>query len=317
MANSTYATALSVTSFDDFSTDIWDLTIGKHKVVRYFKELGLVNKYSGGVNVTKRLEVDTNPNFSSMGAYDTIPMATVEPFTAAVFPWKVLSGSIKLANLVIFQNSGDKHRISNILTDILNNAAHSAMLLLDANIWDDGTGNGGYNFGGIRYLTATSNGTVAGIDSNADTYWRNQSQNANGSFATFGLDALNTLRINCQRNGNEPKIVIAEVAGRVAYEKTLVQQKMLVQANKTAHDLGLDNVEYAGMPFIDDPSQTSGYIDMIGNMELAIGTDISFRKSPMVQPIDEDTKTQVFVLYGNLVTTDRSGNGVSYGNTYP
>lgn len=318
MANSTYATALSVTSLDDFSPEIWDLIIGKNKIVRYFDDLGLVQRYSGGVNVTKRLEVDENPNFGTIGAYDSVPLGTAEPFTAAVFPWKIIAGSIKLANLVMFQNSGDKHRISDILKGIVTNAAHTAQLNLARNIWDDGTGNGSLNFGGIRYLSAAGSwGTVGGIDSNSDTYWRNQTASSVGSFATNGIAKMNEVRINCQRNNSTPFLVVTDVNGRVAYEKTLVQQKMLVLPNKSAHDLGLDNVEYAGMPLIDDPNQTAGYMDIFGNIELQVGMDLDFRKSPLVAPVDQDVKTQLMVLYGNLNTMDRSANGLLYGITYP
>jgi hypothetical protein len=52
-------------------------------------------------------------------------------------------------------------------------------------------------------------------------------------------------------------------------------------------------------------------------LALVIGTDIEYKKSAMVSPVDQDVKTQMMVLYGNLVTKDRSTQGLAYGVTYP
>lgn len=320
MPNSTYATALSVTTLDDFSADIWDLTIGRNKILRFFKKLGFVNKQTGGANITKRLEYAENTTFGSISEYETVDLTPQEPYTAAVFAWKILAGAVSLGNLTIFKNSGSEHQISNILKDLIRNAVHTASLELTRQIWADGTGNGGKDFGGIRHLVAAGSwGTVGGINSNVDTWWRNQVEASVGSFAANGIDKMNELKISLARDNTSPGLVVGDYDFRVGYEKACLIMKRLVQPNKTAHDLGLPNVEYDGMPAIEDPNQTAGYIDMLSpeTLELIIGTDIEYKKSPMVSPVDQDVKTQMMVLYGNLVTKDRSTQGLAYGVTYP
>ena len=126
MPNTTYATALSVTTLDDFSSDIWDLTIGRIKLLRFFKKLGFVNKQSGGANIVKRLEYAENNTFGSISEYETVVLTPQEPFTAAVYAWKILAGSVSIGNLSIFKNSGSEHQISNLLKDLIRNAAHTA-----------------------------------------------------------------------------------------------------------------------------------------------------------------------------------------------
>lgn len=320
MPNSDYPTALSVTTLDDYSSDIWDLTIGRNKILRFFKKLGFVKKYTGGANVTKRLEYAENDTFGSISEYESVNLTPQEPFTAAVYGWKVLAGAVSLSKLAQAKNSGSAHQISNILKDLILNAVHTAALELSRQIWADGTGNGGKDFGGIRHLVAAGSwGTMGGIDSNTDTWWRNQVESAVGSFASNGIDRLSELRVSCGRDNTSPGIVIGDYDFLVNYEKTALQMKRIVQPNKMAHDLGLPNLEYAGLPAIEDPNQTAGYIDMLtpDTLELALLTSIDYKKSPMVSPVDQDVDTQMMVLYGNLVCKDRSTQGLAYGVTYP
>ena len=320
MPNTTYATAISVTTLDDFSSDIWDLTIGRIKLLRFFKKLGFVNKQSGGANIVKRLEYAENNTFGSISEYEAVTLTPQEPFTAAVYAWKILAGSVSIGNLSIFKNSGSEHQISNLLKDLIRNAAHTASNELNRQLWADGTGNGGKDFGGIRHLVAAGSwGTVGGIDSNSDTWWRNQVEATVGSFAANGIDKMGELRVSCGRDNTSPGLVVGDYDFLVGYEKACLQMKRIVQSNKMAHDLGLPNLEYAGLPAIEDPNQTAGYIDMLtpDTLELVIGTDLDFKKSPMVSPVDQDVKTQMMVLYGNLVTKDRSTQGLAYGVTYP
>lgn len=324
MPNSTYSTALSVTTLDDFSADIWNLIIGQNQITRYFDQLGFVKRYSGGANVTKRLNYAENSTFGTISAYESVDLSPQEPFTAAVFAWKIIAGAVSLANLVIAQNSGDKHQISNIMKDLLKVAATTGVLELSRQLWKDGTGNGGKDFGGIRLINQTSagQGSVGGIDSSTDTWWANQYQASVGSFAANGVYYLDSVRINCQRNNTSPinkGLVVGETSTVLAYEQTALQMKRFVQSNKEAYDLGLPNVEYAGMPMIFDPNQTAGYIDILNpdTLELALLTDMDYKKSAMTSPVDQDVKTQMMVLYGNLACTDRSTNGLLYGVTYP
>lgn len=320
MPNTTYSTALSVTTLDDFSADIWNLIIGQNRITRYFDQLGFVKRYSGGANITKRIMYAENDTFGTISAYEAVNLTPQEPFTAAVFAWKIIAGAVSLANLVIAQNSGDKHQISNIMKDLLKHAAVTGKLELSRQIWADGTGNGGKDFGGIRHINQTSGtGIVGGINSSNDTWWKNQFVASVGSFAANGVYQMDTIRIACERNDTSPGLVVGEDDFKLAYEQACLQMKRLVQSNKEAHDLGLPNTEYAGMPAVHDPNQTAGYIDFLNpeTLELALLTDSSFRKSPMVSPVDQDVKTQMMVLYGNLACTDRSTNGLLYGVTYP
>ncbi len=132
MPNSTYSTALSVTTFDDFSDKIWDLIIGRNKILRYLQSGGFIEKKSGGANITKRLMYAENGTFGSISAYESVDLTPQEPFTAAQYAWKILAGSFSLANLVVFQNSGSKHQISNIQEDLIMNAVNTGQLELSA-----------------------------------------------------------------------------------------------------------------------------------------------------------------------------------------
>jgi len=322
MPNTTYPTALSITTLDDFSAEIWNLILGQNKVLNFVDKMGGVRRLSGGANITERVLYAENNTFGSISAYETIDTTPQEPFTAAQFAWKIIAGAYSLANLVVFQNSDSKHQISNVVTDLLMAAAQTGELELCRQYFADGTGNGGLDMGGLRHITAAGSwGTVGGINSasGADTWWRNQTASSVGSAAANLVDDLNTVRHSCERNGRMVDLWIGDQNAAEAYERACLQIKRNVFENKRAADVGLPNIEYAGAPFIHDPNQTAGYIDGIclKSTKLTLGTDMKYRKSPMVSPYDQDVKTQLLVLYGNVSCGDRSANGLLYGITYP
>lgn len=322
MPNSSFTTALSVSTFDDVGSEIADLIVGQNPLLRYLAKLGFVNKKSGGDKIRKTLMYAENTTFDTVSAYQSVPTTPQEPFTAARYAWKLIAGATSIAKLILMQNSGDKNQITNIWTDLMMNSVRTAALVLSRQFWADGTGNGGKDFGGVNYIIAQNSwSTVGEIDSNIDTWWRNQFTASSGSFAATGVDNMDALRIACERNGTGPALTITEANGRVAYEKACLQMKRIVQSNDTAHDLGLPNVEYAGMPLILDPNVTSGQMFMLSpdSLELRIGTSGEgyFKKSGVVSPVDQDVQTQLHVLYGNVACSDRSSNGILYGITYP
>lgn len=318
--NSNYADALSVTTFEDYSPQFWNLLIGQNKIFRFMDRLGYVERVTGGLYLTERLNYAENDTFASISAYESVPLTPQEPFTAARFSWKILAGAYSLANLVAFQNSGSKHQISNIVNDLMMVAAQSGKLELQRQIWADGTGNGSKDFGGIRHLvTIAGTGTVGGIVSGTYTWWKNQFNSTGGSFAANGYDYMLTVKHSCTRNGSDgPDLVIGDQNFIEAYEKSCLQIKRNVFENKRAADLGLPNLEFHGAACINDPNQTAGYIDLLTSqsMRLKVGMP-DFKKSAMASPVDQDVKTQLFVLYGNLCTGDRSVLGNISGLTYP
>lgn len=311
-----------MSTHDDISSDIADLIIGQNPLLRYLARLGFVNKKPGGDKIRKTLMYAENTTFGTRSAYEATPLTPQEPFTAARYAWKLITGATSIAKLLLMQNSGSKHQITNIWTDLMMNSIKTAALVLSRQFWANGTGNGGKDFGGVLHIVAQNSwGTVGEIDSNSDNWWRNQYIASIGSFAANGIDKMDDLRISCERNGTSPALTVGEANFRAAYEKACLQMKRIVKSNDEAHDLGLPNVEYAGKPLILDSNVTSGEFYMLSpdSLELRIGTSGEgyFKKSGVVSPVDQDVQTQLHVLYGNVACSDRSSNGVGYGVTYP
>lgn len=319
-SNTLYPDALSVTTLPEFSAEIWNLIIGQNDILRFLDKFGVVERKTGGLHIVERVMYAENSTFGTISAYEAIPLTPQEPFHAAHYSWKIIAGAYSLANLVVFQNSGSAHQISNIVTDLLMNAAESGKLELIRQFWADGTGNGGKDFGGVLHIIAKNSwGTVGNINSTTDTWWRNQFQASIGSAAANLSDKMATLRYSTTRNGRKPLLYIGEQNFVEAYERACLQLKRNVFENKRVADLGLPNLEYAGGAVVLDPNVTSGkfYVITPESFKLTLGTDQKFKKSPMVAPVDQDVKSQLFVLYGNVTCSDRSNQGVGYGITYP
>lgn len=321
MANSSFATALSVTTLDWFSTQIADLITLHVPVLDYLSRKGYKRVLPGGANITERL-LSINPlGATTYSEYDTIALPHSEPFTAAQFAWKQAAIPVSLPGITIAKNQGSKQQISNIVTDYLEAAAIRFRNFLDAQVFGDGTGNNGKDIGGLTLLVeeGTAWSTVGGINSDTDTFWRNQFNGTGGSFAAVGERFLRDMRIDCEIGGFSPELLITDADGRSAIEGKLQQFFRNQRENTAEVGLGHPNVSYSGMTVLHDINTTAGYIYQLTpetiHWNVLKGHDM--QPTEWVRPNNQDAMSKLMLIYCNMSIRHRAANGVITGLTYP
>lgn len=321
--------ALVATTLKNYRKKLSDNIMGHQALFWQMKKLGFVREEDGGTTIVEPLLVGENSTVGSYNGYDVIDVTPQEGISAAEFAWKQIAGSLSISGREKFINSGSKTKILSLLESKTKQLEISMALELNRQAHLDGTGNGSKDLTGLAVLVedGAAWSTVGGIDSSANTYWRNQFTDLGGSFATGGVDAMRTLYNSCSRQGmNEtPTLIEATQSVYEAYEKTLVVNERFTSTEMG--DAGFMNLMYKKTPMVfDEDIQLA--LDGVGSthalymlnanyLNLVIGKGKNFAVTPFQRPENQDAEVSQIIIYGNMTTSNRARQGLLDGITIP
>ena len=137
---------------------------------------GKVKPVDGGRTIVQELDYQENGTYKRYSGYETLDISPSEVFSAAEFDWKQGAVSVSISGLEELQNSGSE-RVIDLLESRITNAERTMANNVSADMYSDGTANGGKQIGGLQHLVADSpsTGTVGGINRATWSFWRNYS----------------------------------------------------------------------------------------------------------------------------------------------
>lgn len=293
------------------------------------KKMGFIREEPGGTTIVEPLMIAENSTVSSYSGYDIIDTTPQTGMSAAEFNWKQVAGSVSISGFQEFVNSGDKVKIINLLEKKIMQLEISMRQRINNMLMLDGTGNGGKDITGLSLLVedGAAWSSVGGIDSNANTYWRNQFIDLGGSWAASGLDNLRTLINNCSRPslGESVGLIISTQGVYEAYEKSAVVNLQVTDTNMA--DLGFKHLVYKGIPWVWDtqvPLALDGtgsthavWVLMSQYLNFVIGKGRNFISTPFQKPENQEAKVSQMILYAQLTTNNRARQGLMDGIVLP
>jgi hypothetical protein len=265
----------------------------------------------GGESIVVPLMYGLNETVRSYDGYEPIDVTPQEGLTAAKYPWKQLAGSISISRKEERQNSG-KQRIINLLQSKVKQAEISMSSEMNRMMFADGSGNGSRDLFGLDLLVedGTAFGSVGGIDSNLDTWWRNKWIDHNNTFTNGGIDAMRTLYNSCSRGNEHPDLGLTTQTIYEGFEKLQVGNQRFVDSEGKANS-NFEMLKFKGMMIGYDeqcPAQTlfmlnSAYIGFVCDKETDLIT------TDFIRPDNQDAKTAQILLMANMVCSNRSRQG--------
>lgn len=216
------------------------------------KEKGNVRPFGGGNVILEELmynDPSTNTTNSYSG-YETINIGANSPISAAQFPIAQYASSVVISGLEILQNSS-KEAIIDLMEGRVKVAEAQLQNRLAADLYGNGTGNGGKNltgFGAALPVLPTS-GTYGGIDRATWSFWQNQYYRAvtDGGAATTAANIqqyMTTVALRCVRGKNMVDTIIADGTYYALYVNSL-QAIQRVTDSKMA-GAGFSNLMFYG-----------------------------------------------------------------------
>lgn len=209
------------------------------------------------LHIEEQLMYQKNTTFKSLGVGGTVSITPTDPITLSKWPWKRVAGSIIRYAAQENRASGARG-IGNLVEKNLKNGEQSFIDELNAQAWGDGTGNSGNDIDGLDEIIATAptTGTVGGIDSSTQTWWRNQYKDMSSlSFATYGIKWMRNMVNSCEDNGIELDLIITSQDLHELYEAEIGQIQQVIPMEKSRNkiaDLGFRALYYKEIPVFFD-----------------------------------------------------------------
>lgn len=155
-------------------------------------------------------------NAGSYSGYDVINIQPNSPISAAQFDLKQYAAAVTISGLESLQNSG-KEAVIDLLESRIKIAEKQLLNTISADIYGDGTGNGGKALVGLGSAIADSpaSGTYGGIDRATWSFWRNIAFDAttDGGAAASSSNIqsyMNRTILQTVRGTDSPDLIVAD-----------------------------------------------------------------------------------------------------------
>jgi len=214
-----------------------------------------IRTVTGGRVIYQELEYAENSTYKRYSGYETLNISPSDVFTAAEFNYKQAAVAITCSGLEELQNAG-KDRIIELVESRVGNAERTFKNNMSADMYSDGTADGGKQVGGLQLLVADdpTTGTVGGIDRATWSFWQNQLLDASvegaATSATNIQKYMNTLWLRCSRGTDHPDLIIADNKYFQFYWEAL--QSIQRITNTSVGASGFMTLDFMGAPVVYD-----------------------------------------------------------------
>ncbi len=170
-------TDIIATTIQSRSGELADNLTQNNAILQRLNSKGNVRPFSGGNVILEEIMYDdaaTN-NANSYSGYEVLNIAPDSPISAAQFKIAQYADSVTMSGLEMLQNSS-KEAIIDLLDGRMQVSEARLLNRISADLYGDGTGNGGKNLDGLGAAVAASptSGTYGGINRAVWTFWQNQ-----------------------------------------------------------------------------------------------------------------------------------------------
>lgn len=264
----------------------------------------------GGLTLRRPVLFELNDTVGSYDGYDPIDVTPQDGFGYAEYSWKQYAGSVTIDGKTEAINEGSA-RIIAILEAKMEQLRLSMTQDLDLMLWGDGTGNASKDMLGLQAIIDDT-GTLGGIDSATETWWKSRVVAGAISLATTaGVKSLNSILNSLKIVNSKPDYEFTTQANFESYE-ALAVPNIRFQDLRMA-ELGFEAVSHKGAEVMFEDNVPSGFWYFINSNHLEfVQKDNRWMKLlPFRSPVNQDAKTALVVSMGNLITDVRRAHGVA------
>lgn len=294
-------TELVATTIDNYvSSTLADNVSSQIALYAFLMNKGKVTE-DGGLSIREPLMYALNDTVASYSGYETIDVTPQDGIGYAEYPWRSVAGSVTISFEDEWKNNGTS-AVLKLLQAKLDQLELSFTEKFSQMFFGDGTGNGGKDFLGLQALIAAS-GTVGGIDSGTETWWRSV-VDTNMNIAS-NINELNTLFNSVIRGTDRPDFEITTQAGFEKYE-SLASPNIRFQSTQLA-ELGFDSLAHKNAEIVFDAYCPAGNWFILNSKHLKMVTHSMawMKRFDFVRPHNQLARTALVACVGNLTTNNR------------
>jgi hypothetical protein len=203
------------TTIQQRSGKLADNVTNNNAALMWLRKKGNVRPFGGGSVIMEEIMYNdaTTTTASSYSGYETINVAANSPISGAQFNIAQYAASVTISGLEILQNSS-REAIIDLMEGRVKVAEGQLTNRVAADVYGDGTGNGGKNITGFGLaLASAGNSTYGGIARGTYGFWDNQrfSGVTDGGAAVSAANIqayMTTLSLRCVRGNNKVDLIV-------------------------------------------------------------------------------------------------------------
>ena len=300
------------TTLRNRSRQLADNVTNHNALLRKMRERGNVVELSGGRDIVRELEYQSNQTVNFYSGYEVLDTSPADVLSSAVFDWKQLAGTVTISGLEEIKNSGPE-AIINLLDARISVLEKSLENSLSTSLYSDGTGSSGKEVGGLQLVIADAGtGTVGGINSSTFSFWQNVQTTATSSaFSVANVQTdMNNIYLSLVRGVDKPDIVTADANAYKSFLGSLQAIQRVADANEA--NSGFVTTRYLGSDvYYDDQVPTNKmYFINTSYLRLEVAADRNFVPLDSRMSVNQDAMVVPMVWSGNLTCSNRALQGV-------
>lgn len=217
---------------------------------------GRVKPVSGGRTIVQELEYAENSTYKRYSGYELLDISPSDVFTAAEYNYAQAAVAVSISGLEELQNSGE-NQVFDLLESRIGNAERTMRNNISADIYSDGSADGGKQIGGLQLLVdfSPATGIVGGINAANWSFWQNVKYDASsdgGAAATSSniQSYMNRVYLQLIRGTDQPDLIVADNIYYRLYLESL-QTIQRVAADDMAQ-AGFQSLKYMGADVVLD-----------------------------------------------------------------
>lgn len=282
----------------------------ENALLRFLEMKGGLKRVTGGPKLEFTLDTVVNPDAAFLASDVSLTSTTkTEVLDAVSYDWALFVAPANWSIADEAKNSGEKK--VDLVSSIVENAMESHDDQFEAKMFAASATNG---FLSLPVLfTEDGTGTVGGVVSGTDTYWKSQ-------FYDYDADlhlGLNILTARCAKGsgGSAPDLYVTSPTTWATYADSL-QANLQFSSAKTV-DAGIQTLKFAGQDVIFSHKYTSGSADSVFALntketKLYVIKEFYRQRRSEVELPNAATMSMKIVSMAQIATKNRSRNGVAF-----
>jgi len=320
---STVFTELVTTTDRSWGRKVTDNVSNHNALLNRMKGKGKIKTKSGGYEIAEPLEYAENGTYQRYSGYDTLDTSASDVLTSAKFEYKQVALHITASGKQIRQNSG-KEQMMDLVEARKNNATRTAANQFAVDLYSDGSLSD--QVGGLAHLIQSNGqGTVGGIDASTWTFWQNQFKEMTGTNLAATPNAANSASMKADMNSmwlslirgtDMPDLIVMTHDLYTLYESG--EQQLQRYSDAKMANAGFTSIKYKTADVVFDNNTNFGTTDEkayflnTDYLCLVQHKDAQWTMDKEKTPVNQDAVVIPMYWMGNLITTQRSLQGVMF-----
>jgi hypothetical protein len=316
-------TEMVTTTDRTWGRKVTDNVSNHNALLNVMKRKGKIKTVSGGYEIAEPIDYAENATYQRYVGYESLNTGASDVLTTVKYPYQQVALHVVASGRELRMNSG-KEQMINLVKARKENALRTAANNFSVDIYSDGALTNQIN--GLANLIQTNGqGTVGGINSTTWTFWRNQFKEMTGTNLAATPNAANAasmkadmglLWLSLNRGADKPDLIVMTHDFYTLYETG--EQQLQRYADSDLAQAGFMTLKYksANVVFDDNTNFATtserAYFLNTDYLYLVQHREAQWTMDAEKTPVNQDAVVIPMYWMGNLVTTQRSLQGILF-----